>query len=106
MRVSAVAYALLLFAVGGCVPFADEYGMTQEEWKHMVALQPAIIQSEIHQKQVRIGMTRQQVLLSWGRPHDINRTVTAFGTQEQWVYGLYGGPYLYFEDGKLTTVQD
>jgi hypothetical protein len=54
---------------------------------------------------VRIGMTTNQVLASnWGRPRSVNRTVTARGTTEQWVYG--DGNYLYFEDGVLVTIQN
>lgn len=57
------------------------------------------------QQGVSIGMTQQNVLDSnWGKPTKINRTVTAAGTTEQWVYG--GGNYLYFgPDGTLRTVQ-
>lgn len=56
-------------------------------------------------KGVHIGMTKAEVLRSsWGTPTDINRTTTARGTREQWVYG--GGNYLYFEDDKLVTIQN
>lgn len=56
-------------------------------------------------KTVKIGMTQEEVLTEgWGRPNDINRTITANGTDEQWVYDDY--KYLYFEDGILTTIQD
>ena len=54
---------------------------------------------------VAIGMTREEVLMSqWGRPEHINRTTTAHGEHEQWVY--HGRNYLYFENGKLTTIQN
>lgn len=38
----------------------------------------------------------------------INRTTTAAGDQEQWVFGAgFGTPkYLYFDDGILTAIQD
>jgi hypothetical protein len=53
---------------------------------------------------VQIGMSMEEVRQSsWGRPNSVNRTVTSSGTHEQWVYG---GGYLYFEDGILTTVQN
>lgn len=53
---------------------------------------------------VRIGMSQQDVLdSSWGLPQKVNRTTTARGVREQWVYD---GGYLYFEDGILTTVQN
>jgi hypothetical protein len=52
---------------------------------------------------VRIGMTQEDVLKSsWGRPRRVNRTTTARGVDEQWVYE---GGYLYFSDGILRTVQ-
>lgn len=54
---------------------------------------------------VRIGMSGASVLASsWGRPQSVNRTTTASGTREQWVYGA--GNYLYFENGVLTAVQN
>lgn len=57
------------------------------------------------QKGVSIGMTQAEVIASnWGRPESVNRTTTARGTHEQWVYGL--SSYLYFEDGILTAIQN
>jgi len=55
---------------------------------------------------VRVGMTADQVLTqsSWGRPNSVNRTTTQYGTHEQWVYG--GSNYLYFDNGKLTAIQN
>lgn len=52
---------------------------------------------------VNIGMTSDMVRKAWGSPRDINRTVGSWGVHEQWVYG---GSYLYFENGKLTSWQD
>lgn len=53
---------------------------------------------------VRIGMTQDDVVASsWGKPRKINRTTTAYGVREQWVYD---GGYLYFEKGILTSVQN
>lgn len=53
---------------------------------------------------VWIGMTKEQALDSWGSPEDINRTITSDITHEQWVYPY--GTYLYFDNGKLTGIQD
>lgn len=52
-----------------------------------------------------IGMTPQQVIndTNWGKPKSINRTTTAAGTSEQWVYGI--GTYLYFDNDRLTSIQ-
>lgn len=53
---------------------------------------------------VRIGFTKQMCIESWGMPEDINKTTGNYGTHEQWVYG--NGNYLYFENGKLTAIQN
>lgn len=55
---------------------------------------------------VRIGMSKSQVInqSSWGEPKYINRTITKHGTHEQWVYSEYR--YLYFDNGRLTVIQD
>jgi len=54
---------------------------------------------------VQIGMTKEEVLTDgWGRPIDVNKTTTANGTREQWVYD--DNNYLYFEDDVLTTIQN
>lgn len=62
----------------------------------------------IMEGKVRVGITKEQVLISWGVPDDIHRTVTGFGSSEQWIYGnpLYGAKYLYFDNDKLTSWQD
>jgi hypothetical protein len=53
-------------------------------------------------------MEADAVRLSWGYPKDINRTVTAFGTHEQWIYEKEFGKrvYLYFDNGVLESWQD
>jgi hypothetical protein len=55
---------------------------------------------------VKIGMTAKTVRekTSWGEPNSINRSVGKWGVHEQWVYE--GGDYLYFENGKLTSLQN
>ena len=55
---------------------------------------------------VKIGMTPEEVVekTNWGRPQKKNRTTTTRGTSEQWVYG--NGNYLYFENGRLTAIQN
>lgn len=59
----------------------------------------------IEKDEPKIGMTKDEALKStWGNPKDINKTTTQYGTHEQWVYG--GNRYLYFDDGKLTTIQE
>lgn len=53
---------------------------------------------------VRIGMSQQDALDSaWGKPERVNRTTTQYGVREQWVYD---NSYLYFENGKLISIQN
>lgn len=56
---------------------------------------------------VTIGMTEEEVKKILGKPLEINQSQYGqWGSiEEQWVYGPYG-PYLYFEDGILTSYQD
>ncbi len=54
--------------------------------------------------QIWLGMTSEMARDSRGRPEDINRTVTASGVHEQWIYGEHR--YLYFDNGILTSWQD
>ena len=53
---------------------------------------------------VRIGMSKQMCIESWGEPKNINKTTGNYGIHEQWVYE--NDSYLYFENGKLTTIQN
>jgi hypothetical protein len=57
----------------------------------------------IKQQKVYIGMDKEMCILSWGIPKRINRTTHSWGVREQWVYGE---SYLYFENDKLTAIQN
>lgn len=64
----------------------------------------ALDKAERKKSGVRIGMTQDEVLgSSWGKPRKINRTSGVNYENEQWVYG---GGYLYFQNGILTTIQN
>ena len=52
---------------------------------------------------IRTGMTKQMVRESWGTPDKINRTLTSYGSSEQWIYG---SSYIYFDGNRLTAIQD
>ena len=54
-----------------------------------------------------IGMNKQEVKLVWGIPTKINTSKGKWGVHEQWVYSSqFGTHYAYFENGKLTAIQD
>lgn len=52
-----------------------------------------------------IGMTDKMAKASLGYPDDINKSTGSWGVHEQWVYSKKD-IYLYFENGKLTSIQD
>ena len=57
-------------------------------------------------RKIVIGLTDTDVKFIIGYPTKINKTVTAYGTDEQWVYGddAYSH-YYYFDNGILTSYQ-
>jgi len=57
----------------------------------------------IRAEKVLVGMTAEQARFSWGKPDEVNVTITGGARHEQWVYG--GRSYLYFDDGVLTAIQ-
>ena len=57
---------------------------------------------EICEGEVRLGWSKEKCRLSWGEPRDINTSIGSWGVHEQWCYGQ---GYLYFENGKLTSIQ-
>jgi hypothetical protein len=54
-------------------------------------------------RKIHIGMNQDMCREAWGKPGKINRTTTAYGTSEQWVYGYN---YVYFDGDVLTTIQN
>lgn len=53
---------------------------------------------------VKIGMTKEMCIASWGEPEKINTTTIGNIMDEQWVYDI--GKYLYMKNGVLTAIQD
>lgn len=53
---------------------------------------------------VKVGFTKQMCEDAWGKPDHINTTTGRYGVTEQWVYGSRS--YLYFKNGKLTSIQN
>ena len=62
------------------------------------------IKQYILKEKIVLGMTKEDVEASWGKPNDIHRSVYSFGVHEQWIYGSRN--FLYFEDCILTSWQD
>lgn len=55
-----------------------------------------------------VGMSKEAVIESWGRPSATYKITTQLGMYEQWFYSMkpnYGlGAYLYFENNHLNTI--
>ena len=65
-----------------------------------LTLWPIRIQNDILAGYIRVGFTPEQVILSWGQPNHINKTMTLVGVHEQWVYreSPFPNSYVYFEN--------
>lgn len=77
-------------------------------WPLVVQLSDPDFQKHIEQHRVLVGMTKEQVLKSWGGPQTINTTFTKDGIrQEEWIFedwessAIVRHRYLYFEEGTL-----
>lgn len=51
---------------------------------------------------LKMGMTEVELILSWGKPEKTNMTIVNGANMKQLVYGKQ---YLYFDNGKLSSVQ-
>lgn len=99
--------------VAACSP-KDEWGRKKPRDKRSPAIAEAVKRGLIRKSMVAdilngyavVGMTENEALASWGKPRDVNRTMSANYDQEQWCYGEYGGNYLYFSGGRLRTIQN
>lgn len=85
---------------GLAMPFSENWYLEDPRTIH--SDWPKKIWYAIENEEVLIGMSKEQVLLSWRKPRKINRTVGTWGVHEQWVYS---SQYLYFKDGLLTSFQ-
>ena len=78
-------------------------------WRVLPYYQYASLDEAIAQKRVVVGMTREQVLRSWGSPYKIDVTYTDSGVRrERWVFedwidsSTVKHRYLYFEEDQLV----
>ena len=78
-------------------------------WGVVPALLDPTFEQHIQDKEVMVGMTRDQAIEAWGSPYQMNVTYTDRGIRrEEWIYedwitsGTVRHRYLYFEEGKLV----
>lgn len=58
--------------------------------------------SWVAEGKIEMGMNKKMVIDAWGAPDHINTTDGDYGKHEQWIYGK---SYLYFTNGRLTSMQ-
>lgn len=88
------------YAFASCFINATDHALTLQVLAELYGQENADL---IANKKVKIGMTQEMCLLSWGAPEDVNSTITNGVKFDQWVYSITS--YLYFENGVLTTIQ-
>jgi len=78
-------------------------------WRFLPYFQYASMDEAISKKRAVVGMTREQVLKSWGSPYKIDITYTNSGVRrELWVFedwidsATVKHRYLYFEENTLV----
>lgn len=73
--------------------------LLEENYKYLEDKYPEYLEAVINKK-IKIGMPKDVVILSWGKPDKINKSVYGNISKEQWVYK---NQYLYFENGVVTA---
>lgn len=103
---------LLGLILSGCI--ANDYSIkARQDYIDSHPQRPRKIRECIAEGIIMRGMTKEEVILSWGDTSNKNKTVTAFGESEQWVYDKFitegnnisNREYLYFENGILDSWQ-
>jgi len=85
------------------------FGLFMLAWGMLPPLLDPTFEQHIQDKEVIVGMTRDQAIQAWGSPYQMNVTYTEKGIRrEEWVYedwidaGSVSHRYLYFEEGILV----
>ncbi len=85
------------------------FAMMAVIWPFITQLLDPDFQQHIEQHRIMVGMTKEQVLESWGGPQTINTSFTKDGIrQEEWIFEDWEDTatvrhrYLYFEEGVLV----
>ena len=86
------------------LPISKDHVKRQQWEKKMIGTYGKVNGNYIIDGKVKIGFTKQMCKEAWGEPESINTSTGSWGSHEQWVYGL--GSYLYFENGRLTAIDN
>ncbi len=94
---------VLVLAFWGCSKKVEEPTISVQE--QYVLDHPELseeIKKNIIEKVVSIGMTEEQVLISWGKPADIQVFSSEYNSYKRWVYN--NRPKVYWKDGKVNQL--
>jgi hypothetical protein len=79
-------------------------------WRFLPGILDPTFEEHIKNKRVMVGMTREQVIKTWGSPYTINVSYTKDGVRrEEWIFedwvdsATVKHRYLYFEEGILIS---
>lgn len=101
--------------------WVNPWSSREERLSHLTGLRnriarvqdwPDAVRRAVENDRIAVGMTRDQVVAAWGWPQDVNRTTTAFGTDEQWCYRdrhdryALAHAFVYFSGGLVQSIQD
>jgi hypothetical protein len=106
-----IAHGIEIDRYSGWPAYCNNYEKTSVVVDRVTELRKIISSMDISSTQLEklvqgkvwIGATDKHVMLSWGRPEDVNRTITANKVNEQWVYS---GGYIYIKNGIVTAIQN
>ena len=89
--------------------FLGAFAAFMPAWGFLPGFLDPTFERHIEDKDVIVGMTREQAIEAWGSPYQMNITYTDRGVRrEEWVYedwieaGSVKHRYLYFEEGVLV----
>jgi hypothetical protein len=82
--------------------FVDSLNLSNRKIKFK-GMAPVTASSLVCEKKIFTGMTSKEFLIAFGKPENVNRTVTSHLIQEQWIYGQ---KYYYFYNNILKSWQD
>lgn len=109
-----ICFLLTGLTLSGCAVNNEYLIKARQDYINSHSQRPKEIKECIANGSIMRGMTKEEVILSWGDTSEKNKTVTAYGESEQWMYlkwlrdenqQLSNRQYLYFENGILDSWQ-
>lgn len=84
-----------------------EQGRQNREVAQQAAVREQRAQDAVAARRIFIGMTAAEARSAWGEPSKINRTTSANGHTEQWVFyrGRSNTDYVYLRNDVVTSIQ-